>query len=615
MGSKGSDRLGLSQRRANKCDQIDYYPRGWKKTDDYPNTAEDVSYGYDEVGNLTSVSNSVATWTYTYNKLNLIETEQAVIDGKTFLLDPSYNTTGDLYTLTTPGQYIYYDPNVWGEPTRLGNAVTSVEYHPNGLVSSYTLGNGLTYSLLLDNRKRPWQQETKDVGTPVQRYVYGYSDANDLLSIDDTADNVDDLAATYDGLHRLSTATGTWGSYVYTYDTLNNVRSRTLNGSSNLVYGYNAANQLETITGSLSRSYSYTPRGHIWNDGSKIFSLNSLGQITGISGNLGTYSYDGNGKRIKTVKGAITEYTLYNRAGEMVYVENASAKSDFLLLNGKPVVQAVKAGATTTLRYLHTDLLGSVRKVTDQAKGVMYQEHFDPYGDKLNDIPAKVGYTGHAYDVETGYTYMQARFYDAAVGRFLSTDPVSFQETNPFTFNRYSYANNNPYSFSDPTGGSPVLAVGLAVGGYVAASGCAATPSCTKAVSDVAAKAVGALTGAINTASETLSDAMTNVVNASAAEDSTPANTDGPKSGYVDTKEGRSIPNRTTDVTKDDFEAGLKEAGYTGQPSKDGKTTQFEKPASSTTYGTRDTSKTGGPTADVKVDGETKVKIRLKGSS
>lgn len=48
--------------------------------------------------------------------------------------------------------------------------------------------------------------------------------------------------------------------------------------------------------------------------------------------------------------------------------------------------------------------------------------------------------------------YMQARFYDPAVGRFLSTDPVGFSDSNPFTFNRYAYGNNNPYKYTDPDG-------------------------------------------------------------------------------------------------------------------------------------------------------------------
>ena len=53
-----------------------------------------MSYGYDATGNATRVANPTATWTYAYNKRNLPETEQAVIDGHTYLIDPTYNPLG-----------------------------------------------------------------------------------------------------------------------------------------------------------------------------------------------------------------------------------------------------------------------------------------------------------------------------------------------------------------------------------------------------------------------------------------------------------------------------------------------------------------------------------------
>lgn len=116
------------------------------------------------------------------------------------------------------------------------------------------------------------------------------------------------------------------------------------------------------------------------------------------------------------------------------------------------MVELKKTGTTTTPTYLHPDLLGSPRKATAQNKAVLWSEHYDPYGLKLNGVSQKIGYTGHAHDAESGYTYLQARFYDPLVGRFLSTDPIYFLDENPFSFTRYSYANNNPYKYKDPDG-------------------------------------------------------------------------------------------------------------------------------------------------------------------
>jgi RHS repeat-associated protein len=435
-----------------------YDLRGRKTLDDYPGTVDDVTYGYDANGNAISVSNTTAVWSYGYNKRNLLESEQAVIDGKTFVLDPTYDSLAHLASRTTPTRTINYNPDAWGRPTQIGAYAGNIQYHPNGLPSGYILGNGLSYSQTLNTLQRPDVQITSSGASLIQKYIYAYSNAGDLSQITDVVDGSDNVTLAYDNLHRLTNATGLWGGFGYAYDPLNNIRSRT--GPGALTYSYGATtNLLTTISGGASRIYSYNARGEIIGDGSKTFTVNSLGQISSITG-VATYAYDGNGKRIKTAKGSAIEYSLYDRAGQLVYSENSTAKTDYLSVKGQMIAELKLIGSTTTATYLHADLLGSPRKATSQTQALVWQEHYDPYGLKLNGVNDKIGYTGHAYDSESGYTYMQARFYDAAVGRFLSIDPVGFQDSSPFTFNRYSYANNNPYRYTDPTGMCPIYVSG-----------------------------------------------------------------------------------------------------------------------------------------------------------
>jgi RHS repeat-associated protein len=59
-----------------------------------------------------------------------------------------------------------------------------------------------------------------------------------------------------------------------------------------------------------------------------------------------------------------------------------------------------------------------------------------------------LGYAAKA----TGLNYMQARFYDPALGRFLSIDPVGFSPDQPFIFGRYTYVGNDPINSWDPFG-------------------------------------------------------------------------------------------------------------------------------------------------------------------
>ncbi len=55
-------------------------------------------------------------------------------------------------------------------------------------------------------------------------------------------------------------------------------------------------------------------------------------------------------------------------------------------------------------------------------------------------------YSGEYYDAESGYTYLQARYYDPDVGRFISEDPAMDGD------NWYVYCGNDPVNMVDPTG-------------------------------------------------------------------------------------------------------------------------------------------------------------------
>lgn len=125
-----------------------------------------------------------------------------------------------------------------------------------------------------------------------------------------------------------------------------------------------------------------------------------------------------------------------------------------LLFVVSATVQAV------TIRYQHTDMLGSVIAETDASGNVLSRSHYEPFGKRLGGDKAGIGFTGHLQDEDLNLTYMQARYYDPLIGRFYSNDPVGFRDVH--SFNRYTYANNNPYKYLDPNGQSP-LEIGFLV--------------------------------------------------------------------------------------------------------------------------------------------------------
>ncbi len=65
-------------------------------------------------------------------------------------------------------------------------------------------------------------------------------------------------------------------------------------------------------------------------------------------------------------------------------------------------------------------------------------------------------YRGYYYDTETGYYYLNSRYYDPQVKRFISPDNVNYLGANGDlnSYNLYAYCSNNPVMYVDPMGNS-----------------------------------------------------------------------------------------------------------------------------------------------------------------
>jgi RHS repeat-associated protein len=121
------------------------------------------------------------------------------------------------------------------------------------------------------------------------------------------------------------------------------------------------------------------------------------------------------------------------------------------------------------MKYFHTDHIGSVQVVTDQAGTVVERLSYDVFGKRRNtnglDDAGNItlgnqikgqaphrGYTGHEMLEETALVHMNGRIYDPALGRVLSADPIIQAPFNSQSYNRYSYVMNNPLALTDPSG-------------------------------------------------------------------------------------------------------------------------------------------------------------------
>ena len=430
---------------------------GSLKTIDYADTTPDVWYVRDTQGNVlfaktgTLVAGSISTpltqWAYTYNSLNAIESETMSVDDLTFTINPEYNALGHISSLIYPsGLSINTNPNALGRPRSAGSYASNASYHPNGLFKNFSYGNGIVFSQTLDAERRP---DIVNIAGSGLYLDYGYDSNNNVAGISSNDAQYSVSGLSYDGLDRLRTANGVWGSGSFTYDSLSNLKTQSV-GTSNYVYTYNAQNRLESISGSINKPVYYDARGNLTRNGFQGLVFNSANEL--ISGNGASYLYDANHRLVRKSAGGISTYSVYDSSGALISQYKSGVFTDFIKV-GKSAI-AKKTGSTVT--YQHTDILGSTLAESNASGSITQKWHYLPFGERKESFSSDdTGYTGHQFDTSLGLTYALARYLDQVLGRFISNDPLGFTASNVQSFNRYAYGNNNPYRYVDPDGRAP----------------------------------------------------------------------------------------------------------------------------------------------------------------
>ena len=437
------------------------------------------AYTYDNNGNVKTIGTVDYSQTYNYNSLNLVKDETLVVDGKTLRLDYQYTKLGHLNTITYPEAMgerlpsVNYAANGLGQPTQAVRSYSDssqetfvqsgASYHPNGIVHTFTYGNGITHVTTLDTNKNiPGQiKDTKSDGAQsvidVVNLTYDYDNNLNVTSITNTRDlgayTLNSL--TYDDLDRLTATSGGLGigSSAIQYDGLGNIltysNDSTYNSSS-LTYDYDGNNRLSRVTDTKLPSLNnrdftqdgYDDRGNVKSNGKRTFVYNLANQM--IKSGQSEFLYDGHGRRIRYKKDdGSTEYSMYSHSGQLLYRETSEGYVNYIYFGNRLVS---KEGTALTEPASDRD-----KEENDQSEGS--EMNYKPFGESIEPPKDDVGYTGHKFDADLGLSYMQARYYDPVIGRFYSNDPVGFTGEVD-TFNRYSYVANNPYKYTDPTGGS-----------------------------------------------------------------------------------------------------------------------------------------------------------------
>lgn len=174
-----------------------------------------------------------------------------------------------------------------------------------------------------------------------------------------------------------------------------------------------------------------------------------------------TFAYDGDGGRVRksTVSGQQSRETIYIGSLYEKDSDGGIRKHIFAGANRVCTLTKVDGFMTPFPYYYHPDHLGSSNVITDSSGNQVQYSEYTPYGSLAkNELanpqagsPVNHYFTGKELD-STGLYFYGARYYDPEIGRFITSDTIVQAPYDPQSLNRYAYARNNPINLIDPTG-------------------------------------------------------------------------------------------------------------------------------------------------------------------
>lgn len=167
--------------------------------------------------------------------------------------------------------------------------------------------------------------------------------------------------------------------------------------------------------------------------------------------NIITYTYNSDGIRVgKTINGVETEYLLDE--SNQIMGEKSGDNILWYLYDGTEICGFEWQGNDY---YYIKNAMGDVQGIADREGNVLCTYCYDVWGALIKiegdeELGKKnpIRYRGYYFDEETGFYYLNTRYYDPEVKRFLNRDMLD-NETN-----LYQYCYNNPVMSSDRLGTS-----------------------------------------------------------------------------------------------------------------------------------------------------------------
>lgn len=316
--------------------------------------------------------------------------------------------------------------------------------------------NGYTYSYIYDAVGNITEYTKKNATTNevVETYVYQYDSKNQL---------------TYVGPDLTS-------GISYTYDANGNILTKTDHSKNKTVsYGYTDPTWADLLTSYNGQAITYDEGGNplqynngtamelSWIFGRRLFTVN-------IGDTEIMYAYDQEGIRTsKTIGDAYTKYHIIDGVmyGEKTTDADGTTEIFYFYDDNDRKYGFSYDG---TMYYYQYNLQGDVTGIYDANGQLVVEYKYDAWGKVLaitGSLATTIGqynpirYRGYYYDSETGFYYLNSRYYDPETGRFLNADSAIGQMSNVQGTNMFAYCFNNPINMSDSNGNWAVESIGF----------------------------------------------------------------------------------------------------------------------------------------------------------
>jgi RHS repeat-associated protein len=268
--------------------------------------------------------------------------------------------------------------------------------------------------------------------------------------------------------------------YTYTYDLRGNIVKKdtydiTTQGSmkliDELVYNYEDNFWKDKLTALDKHQITYDENGNPieYYNGMK-FSWKRGTQLAGINNNI-EYYYNVDGIRIgKTIDNTDITYDLYNGKVIREIRKNKFTEDSMVLwyyYNGEDEIIGfeVTENGTTKSYYYEKNYFGDVVAIYDENGVKVVEYEYDAWGNILDikgcyaETIGQVNpyrYRSYYYDQETGFYYLQTRYYDPISSRFISADNIEIAAINSNVkydcTNLYIYCTGDPVNKIDSSG-------------------------------------------------------------------------------------------------------------------------------------------------------------------